>query len=84
MAAEKADCLTSRAIDLQFEGFTIPEGSLLCVSPILGHLDSDIFPDAGIFFPKRFAPPKKKYLLLCLRVVRASVCPPFSCLFAPV
>jgi len=44
----------------KFEGFTIPEGSLLCVSPILGHLDSDIFPDAGIFFPKRFAPPKKK------------------------
>jgi hypothetical protein len=33
------------------------------VSPILGHLDSDIFPDAGIFFPKRFAPPKKKYAL---------------------
>lgn len=44
----------------QFEGYTIPAGSLLCVSPILGHLDSDIFPDASIFFPKRFAPTKNK------------------------
>jgi cytochrome P450 len=47
-------------MNVQFEGYTIPAGSLLCVSPILGHLDSDIFPDAGIFFPKRFAPPKIK------------------------
>jgi len=35
---------------------TIREGSYLCISPIVAHHDSNIFPQHEQFFPRRFAP----------------------------
>lgn len=42
-------------IPFKFEGYTVPHGALLCVSPIVAHLDSNIFPEAAYFVPRRFA-----------------------------
>jgi sterol 14alpha-demethylase len=46
--------------DLEYEGFTLPKGSLAMVSPAVSHRLADVFPNPGAFDPDRYGPGREE------------------------
>lgn len=51
-----------RAVQYDFEvnGYTVPKGAWLIVSPLVAHQQNDVFPEADKFDPDRYAPGRQE------------------------